>query len=440
MEADESSTSAPEVKLQILPYITVQHDLQEVIQDVADGTIGAEPFWVSVYREGSTSVHGKVLAKASMEKENQVDLEAQGDIDFERQTSSSFLVGCSDLNVPKTTLKMPTQTHKSLISKGIDCMDVSLNGNLYVVGGHDGALRLGNVRTNAPEDIRLLKGHVGDILSCRFFPSSEVVISTSSDLSARIFSALDGSNPRTLKGHTAAVTDVAIIERGRNVLTTSNDGTLRLWQVASSDCLKTWRFGHGSRKRALKVAVFAKAASADAAGNIDADLQGKAAVVCLEDGSLAIVDLEPATETPIQTIQVSPTGKALTALAVTRHDNATIIATGSSDGVVTILSANDKDLGEPAEILLQFKRNSADITSLVFAGGDDTNPQTGSIPLLASSMDGLLFQAAINLSENEASAEVETEYAGYDIDACNAVVQRGSDLYAAGKDGHLKRY
>lgn len=51
-------------------------------------------------------------------------------------------------------------------------MDISPDGKLYVVGGHDGALRLGNVRTNAPEDIRLLKGHVGDILSCRFVSQS----------------------------------------------------------------------------------------------------------------------------------------------------------------------------------------------------------------------------------------------------------------------------
>ena len=111
-----------------------------------DGTIGAEPFWVSVYREGSTSVHGKVLAKASSEHENQVDLEPQGDIEFERQTSvslkgqtmyerhvrltiflaqSSFLVGCSTLNVPKTTLKMPRQTHKSLVSKGVSSPESS---------------------------------------------------------------------------------------------------------------------------------------------------------------------------------------------------------------------------------------------------------------------------------------------------------------------------
>lgn len=54
-----------------------------------DGTIGAEPFWISVYREGSPSVHGKVLVKASLEHEDQVDLEPQGDIDFERQTSVS---------------------------------------------------------------------------------------------------------------------------------------------------------------------------------------------------------------------------------------------------------------------------------------------------------------------------------------------------------------
>lgn len=270
------------------------------------------------------------------------------------------------------------------------------------------------------------------------------MITTSSDLSARIFSAIDGSNPRTLKGHTAAVTDVALIERGRLVLTTSNDGTLRLWQVGTSQCLKTWRFGHGSRKRALKVAVFPKEPSADLPANLgDADLLGKAAAVCLEDGSLAIVDLESSVEGPSQTIQVSHTGKALTALAVTRHDAATIIATGSSDGIISVLSLNQKDLNEPVKQLLQFKRNSADVTALVFAETSTEGASVrdgGSVSLLASSMDGLLFQAGITIGDGQASAQVEAEYAGYDIDACNAVVQRGSDLYAAGKDGHLKRY
>lgn len=262
-------------------------------------------------------------------------------------------------------------------------------------------------------------------------------------MSARIFSAIDGSNPRTLKGHSAAVTDVAIIERGRLVLTTSNDGALKLWLVGASKCLKTWQFGQGTRKRALKVAIFSKASSTSYEEDVvDADVAGKAACVCLEDGSLAMVDLESSTDSPAQSIQISTTGKALTSIAVTKRLDSIIVAIGSADGIVTVISLNQDNLDESPKILLRYQRNSADVTSLLFVEEDEHSTQKDSISLLASSMDGLLYQARISLEGGSAqvSAQVETEFAGYDIDACNAVVQRGSDLYAAGKDGHLKRY
>lgn len=45
-----------------LPYITVQHDFSSVLADARDGVIEAEDFWVSCYRAGAQSVHGKVNA------------------------------------------------------------------------------------------------------------------------------------------------------------------------------------------------------------------------------------------------------------------------------------------------------------------------------------------------------------------------------------------
>jgi proteasomal ATPase-associated factor 1 len=268
------------------------------------------------------------------------------------------------------------------------------------------------------------------------FPSSEVVITTSTDLSARIFSALDGSNPRTLQGHTAAVTDCAIIERGRHVLTTSNDGTMKLWLVGEAKCLKTWRFGRETRKRALKVAVIAEARPS---AGLDSELSGKAAVIALDDGSLTLVNLEASgADPPLQTVEVSRTKKALSAVSVHRVGNSLRIATGSVDGIVSLLQLDATDLAKPAKIIVQYKRNGADITSLSFARAEQE--QADVLSLLVATMDGLLFESAITTRQEDPEIKVQMEYAGYDIDACNAVVQRGSDIYSAGKDGHLRRY
>ena len=49
---------------------------------------------------------------------------------------------------------------------------------------------------------RNLEGHVGDVYTCRFFPSGIVVLSGGADMRLKIWSAEDGSCPRTLIGHT----------------------------------------------------------------------------------------------------------------------------------------------------------------------------------------------------------------------------------------------
>ena len=49
---------------------------------------------------------------------------------------------------------------------------------------------------------RELEGHLTDVETCRFFPSGVVVLSGGSDMMLKIWSAQDGSCPRTLIGHT----------------------------------------------------------------------------------------------------------------------------------------------------------------------------------------------------------------------------------------------
>ncbi len=73
---------------------------------------------------------------------------------------------------------------------------------------------------------RNLEGHKGDIYRVRLFPSGVVVLSSGADMQVKIWSAEDGSCPVTLIGHTAAVTDTAIVERGKNIVTVSKYGFL----------------------------------------------------------------------------------------------------------------------------------------------------------------------------------------------------------------------
>jgi len=122
---------------------------------------------------------------------------------------------------------------------------------LYVAGGPDGKCWIGrlpqasgSVAGSTSKPLVLLEGHVGDVTSARFFPSGEVVITTSSDFHVCIFSAVQSDESktsatsppinapvRTLTAHTRAPTTSVILGRGRIVLTGGRDGYIRCWNV-----------------------------------------------------------------------------------------------------------------------------------------------------------------------------------------------------------------
>jgi proteasomal ATPase-associated factor 1 len=53
----------------------------------------------------------------------------------------------------------------------------------------------------------------------------------------KVWSAENGSNPVTLVGHSSGISDLAIVEKGRNVVSVSRDGSCKLWDVGESKCL-----------------------------------------------------------------------------------------------------------------------------------------------------------------------------------------------------------
>jgi len=57
------------------------------------------------------------------------------------------------------------------------------------------------------------------------------------DCRIKIWGAEDGSCPVTLTGHTQSISDLCIIDRGRNIISVSKDGTARLWNCGDKSCL-----------------------------------------------------------------------------------------------------------------------------------------------------------------------------------------------------------
>jgi len=88
-----------------------------------------------------------------------------------------------------------------------------------------------------------MRGHVEAILDARFRPDGQYVLTASADRTARIWDAKTGNVVRDLNGHTDAVNTARFSRDGRYIVTASRDNTARVWDAVTGRVLAVLR-GH----------------------------------------------------------------------------------------------------------------------------------------------------------------------------------------------------
>lgn len=68
--------------LHILPICTIQPDFEVLVNDVRDGLVPEETFWLSCYKAGEPSVHGKVRLSLNERDRSKVDYEGVDGVAF----------------------------------------------------------------------------------------------------------------------------------------------------------------------------------------------------------------------------------------------------------------------------------------------------------------------------------------------------------------------
>lgn len=297
-----------------------------------------------------------------------------------------------------------------------------------------------------------------------------VALSTSSDHTARIW-GLDGSNPRILKGHSRAVLCAAPLGRGREVLTGSSDGTVRIWNVGED---RQTRMIGSERWSGINALALAPVAGTDAS-------EQTLLAMGLSSGQIELQDLRSKTRAALITGFLFPPGPppaatdswqqgtagAISALAWLPSGN--VLFSGSLQGIcaahdlrmLTSGSGSGEDtamevIGEgmpPKSLISTWRRNGADITDMRFVPSQHAYSE-GSSELLIATSDGLPHRLNIDSLLNATSEDtnwgsedapraprVVVEYTGWEAEPVNAIRldERGRVL-CAGAEGSLRCY
>ncbi|NXW41310.1 CORO7 protein, partial [Nyctiprogne leucopyga] len=129
------------------------------------------------------------------------------------------------------------------IQNGTAVADLSwdpFNPRRLAVAGEDAKIRLwripeGGLQETLQEPEAVLRGHTEKIYSIRFHPvASDLLVSSSYDMTVRIWELSTGQEALCLQGHTDQIFSLAWSPDGKKLATVSKDGRLRLYEPRRS--------------------------------------------------------------------------------------------------------------------------------------------------------------------------------------------------------------
>jgi WD40 repeat protein/DNA-binding SARP family transcriptional activator len=84
-----------------------------------------------------------------------------------------------------------------------------------------------------------LNDHASEVNAVAYSPDGKLLVTGSSDMTAKIRDAITGQELITLRGHTQILEDIAFSPDGRYLATASDDKTVKIWEVVSGQELRT---------------------------------------------------------------------------------------------------------------------------------------------------------------------------------------------------------
>lgn len=294
--------------------------------------------------------------------------------------------------------------------KSVICLDAT-DGGLGMSSSSDGKFKVW--QTDTGEVRRDLVGHIGDVYTCRFFPSGIVALSGGADLRLKVWSIETGKCAATFLGHKGAVLDTAIVERGRNIVSCSRDGTAKLWDCSQQMCLDTFE-GMAGNINGISVGVtensFDLGHPENPPGEKEVLTEGKMLLMACENNTLLSYGLQ--SRKKIFQYDCSDAVNCCTFLS----EN--IVVCGAQNGKLSIIDLRNYNVP-----LKEMKTSNSAVESLYsHRGGFFTSAHDGSCHYVNNQYDSFL------------------SLTGPDCDPVYRVVCNSSHVFTACRDGNIRKY
>lgn len=151
--------------MKLLPILSVQHDLPDVLRDLTSGATAAEDVWISAYAAAS-SVHGKArLTDSNHTGLLSTTLDLTASLTSSPQTTK-LQITCDSLSVPSTTVTFPATRRTLRMLGGVTALANDAQGR-GAVGGCKGKLVLYPSLSDGVGG-RELRGFVDDVSTVLF--------------------------------------------------------------------------------------------------------------------------------------------------------------------------------------------------------------------------------------------------------------------------------
>jgi len=142
-------------------------------------------------------------------------------------------------------LKYQAQDNFMMMEEAVLCLGFSRDSEMLAAGSEGGQIRVWKITTG--QCLRKFeKAHGKGITCLQFSKDNSQILSASFDMLVRANGLKSGKTLKEFRGHTSYVNSVMFSPDGHNVISGSSDGTVKIWNTKTTECINTFKSLGGS--------------------------------------------------------------------------------------------------------------------------------------------------------------------------------------------------